>query len=279
MGHVDRFVEVDGLRTRYLEAGSGPPLILMHGASLGSCAKVWDLNLDPLAAAGFHVIAYDDPGYGLSDDPPDMTVEHRRRFLPKFLDALGLGSANVVGHSQAGGVAVLVALDQPHRISKLMILGTATLVPPLPGHGPDVFGDGPSEEPTLELTIEALKVHVLDVGAIPRELIEARHRMSIGHPFQAYLRRRAGPRMTTGEENLPLWQRLTELKVPLLMVYGLQDDRGSVGQRAQRFLEQSPQLQIELIDRCSHLIQWDQPRRFHELAATFFSDQPRPGKG
>ena len=79
MGQVDRFVEVDGLRTHYLQAGAGPPIILMHGASVGSSANVWNLNLDPLAHAGFRVIAYDDPGYGLSDDPPDTTVKHRRR--------------------------------------------------------------------------------------------------------------------------------------------------------------------------------------------------------
>jgi pimeloyl-ACP methyl ester carboxylesterase len=271
MGHVDRFVEVDGLKTRYLEAGNGPPLILMHGASLGSSAHVWDLNLDPLAAAGFRAIAYDDPGYGLSDDPPDTTVKHRRRFLPRFLDALGLESAHVIGHSQSGGVAVQVALDQSQRFTQLMIMGTASLVPPLPGQGPDEYGEGLDREPTIEQSIEDLKVHVFDVAAIPRELIEARHRMSVGHPFQAYLKRRAGPRMTTGDDNPPLWARLTELKMRFLMVYGLQDNRGAVGQRAQRFKEQSPGLQIELIDRCSHLIQWDQPQRFHELAVKFFT--------
>lgn len=272
MGHIDRFIEVDGLRTRYLEAGDGPPVLLMHGASLGSSAHVWDLSLDPLASAGFRVIAYDDPGYGLSDDPPDTTVRHRRRFLPRFMDALGLERANVVGHSQAGGVAVQAALDQPQRFIKLMVMGTTSLVPPLPGQGPDEYGGGPLEEPTLEETIEELKVHVFDVEATPRELIEARHRMSIGQCFQSYLKRRAGPRATTGDEHPPLWQRLTELRMPLLMVYGLQDNRGAVGERAQRFKEQSPERRIELIDRCSHLIHWDQPQRFHKLAVTFFTD-------
>ena len=57
----DRFVTVEGLKLRYIERGTGPAVILLHGASLGSSADVFLRNLGPLADAGFRAIAFDQP--------------------------------------------------------------------------------------------------------------------------------------------------------------------------------------------------------------------------
>ncbi len=51
MGYQDKFVQIDGLKTRYIEDGAGPAVILLHGASLGSSADVFERNLRPLAYA------------------------------------------------------------------------------------------------------------------------------------------------------------------------------------------------------------------------------------
>src|SRR5262245_14686205 len=102
----DKFVTVDGLKTRYLEEGAGHPVLLLHGASLGSSADVFIRNLGPLARAGLRAIAFDQPGFGLTDTPADHSPAYRRDFVPKFMDALGLKSAALVGHSQAGNPAV-----------------------------------------------------------------------------------------------------------------------------------------------------------------------------
>ncbi len=69
MVYSDQFVQVDGLKTRYIEQGSGPAVVLLHGASLGSSADVFARNLPTLARAGLRVIAYDQPGFGLTDNP------------------------------------------------------------------------------------------------------------------------------------------------------------------------------------------------------------------
>src|ERR1044071_2729630 len=113
MAYADKFVQVDGLKTRYIEDGKGPAVILLHGASLGSSADVFERNLRPLAAAGVRAIAYDQPGFGLTDNPKDYSVAYRRRFIMMFLDALGLDKAALVGHSQAGGMAIALAFDYP----------------------------------------------------------------------------------------------------------------------------------------------------------------------
>ena len=86
----DKFAAVDGLRLRYIEEGEGPVVLLLHGASLGSSADVFIRNLAPLARAGFRAIAYDQPGFGLSDVPFDHSPAYRRDSVPKFLDAIGV---------------------------------------------------------------------------------------------------------------------------------------------------------------------------------------------
>src|SRR5919106_2582821 len=87
MEYENKYVQVDGLKTRYIEEGSGPAAVLLHGASLGSSADVFERNLKPLANAGVRAIAYDQPGFGLTDNPADYSVAYRRRFIMSFLDA------------------------------------------------------------------------------------------------------------------------------------------------------------------------------------------------
>lgn len=132
----DRFVTVNGLRLRYIEQGTGQPVILLHGASLGSSADVFIRNLQPLADGGVRPIAYDQPGFGLSDTPTDLSVAYRRDSIIGLLDALGLEKAAIVGHSQAGNMAFATALAHPDRIASVVVLGTGSLLPPLPDDHP-----------------------------------------------------------------------------------------------------------------------------------------------
>src|SRR5919206_1782467 len=83
----DKFVTVDGLKLRYIEEGSGPSVLFLHGASLGSSADVFLRNLPAFARAGFRAVAFDIPGFGLSDKPEKQSVPQQRNSIPKFIDA------------------------------------------------------------------------------------------------------------------------------------------------------------------------------------------------
>ena len=148
----NKFVTVAGLRTRYIEQGQGPAIVLLHGASLGSSADVFRRNLAPLAGMGFRVIAYDQPGFGLSDDPPDWGIKFRTAFILQFMDALGIDKATMIGHSQAGNMAVELALSNPDRVERIAVLGTGSLLKPLPEGdkkaGPAEGEEGGDTEPT-----------------------------------------------------------------------------------------------------------------------------------
>ena len=269
---TEKFVQVDGLKTRYLEEGNGPEVLLLHGASLGSSADVWERNLAPLAAHGLRPIAFDQPGFGLTDNPKDYSVPYRRRFILQFIDALGIKKAALVGHSQAGAMAVGLAFDHTDRISKVVALATGSLLPPLPEggkSGPGEGEEGGNSEPTLGESRALLEHNIFNHSLITPKVVEQRHRMSVGKNFQALLERSKAPR-GGGKDPVPIWERLHQLPVPLLMIYGKQD-RGSAAARAALLKERFPTLKLHLLDNAKHLAQWDAAEEFERLAGPFFS--------
>ena len=269
---TEKFISVDGLKTRYLEEGNGPAVILLHGASLGSSADVWERNLAPLASRGLRAIAFDQPGFGLSDNPKDYSVAYRRRFILQFMDGLRINQGGLVGHSQAGAMAAGLAFDHPDRISKVIVLATGSLLPPLPEGAKQGAGEGEEgggSEPTLADTRALLEQNLFDHSLITPEVLEKRHRMSVGKNFSAFVKRSNLPR-GGGKESVPLWQRLHQLPVPLLMIYGKQD-RGSAAARASLLKERFPTLNLHLLDRCKHLAQWDAAEEFTSLSGKFLT--------
>jgi pimeloyl-ACP methyl ester carboxylesterase len=268
---VERFVDAGGVRARYLEEGSGPVVLLLHGASLGSSADVWARTMSDLAAIGMRAIAPDLPGFGLTDNPSDHSVGFRARFIPSFLDAIGVDRAHVVGHSQSGQVAVRLAIDEPARIGKIVVLGTASMLPPLPDSaaGDAAEGDegGDSTEPTIHDVRRRLADTVFDHSKITHEAVALRHRMSTGKNFEAFLARRAAKSGDKKKDAKPLWQRLDEVTVPMRLIYGRQDRAAE--RRAALAKQRYPGLDVHLIDRCRHLIQWDAPSEVAALLADF----------
>jgi pimeloyl-ACP methyl ester carboxylesterase len=266
---MEKTIQVDGLKTCYLEEGAGPAVVFLHGASLGSSARAFERNLPAFAAAGFRAIAYDQPGFGLTDNPTDYSTSYRTQFIVKFLDAIDASRAALVGHSQAGGMAVRVALQHPTRLSHLLVVGGGGVLPPLPGKtggGPAEGQEGTSATPTLEDMRNIMNNNFFNKSLITTELLEQRLKMSVGKNFDAFSARSKAREPQGG--GVPLYQRLKEISVPLLLLYGKQD-RGSAAERAALLKEQEPSLRIELIDNAAHLVIWEAADKFNEAALRF----------
>ncbi len=273
---ANSFVTVDGLRTRYIEEGGGPAVILLHGGSLGSSADIFKRNMKPLASAGLRVIAFDQPGYGLSDIPRDHSAAYRREFIPKFVAALGLGKVALVGHSNLGNAAVTLALKNPENYSHIVALGTGSLLPPLDDGGavrpPPFLVERAkiNSEPTLEQTRELMETYLYHHELITDEEVALRHRYSIGRNFEAFLARKRVAASGNKPARGASWQLLPQLKTPLLMIYG-RDDRGGAEQRAKLLRERCPEINLHLVDRCKHLLPWDAADDFVRLSAPFLT--------
>jgi len=268
----ERFAEVDGLRVRYFEEGTGPAVFLLHGASLGSSADVWSGNLSDVASHGLRVIAPDLPGFGMSDNPADVSVGYRAKFVVALMDKLAIDRAHLVGHSQSGQIAVRLALTQPDRVGKIVVLGTASLLPPVPDAPDTGEGDeGEMNEPTLDDVRNQIAETLFDQGRLTPEAIALRHRMSTGKNFEAFLARRAAKGGGKKKDAKPLWQRLDEVKVPMRLIYGREDRAAE--RRAELARERYPSLDLHLIDRCRHLMQWDAPAPMASLVGEFLAPE------
>lgn len=125
-----------GVGVNVVEVGSGPPVVLVHG--LPGCAYDWRALSGSLANRGRRALAYDRVGFGRSDPRPEdisYTVEQNARELLGLLEALDLRDTSVVGWSYGGGTAILAAHQDPSRMGRLVLVGSA---------GPGIEETGPS---------------------------------------------------------------------------------------------------------------------------------------
>ncbi|HET7400236.1 MAG TPA: alpha/beta hydrolase [Usitatibacter sp.] len=264
---AEHYVEVEGLRTRWLAEGEGTPLVLLHGASLGSSCDVWRGTLPLLAAHGLRVLAPDLPGFGLTDNPADHSLGFRTRFVPAFMQAIGVMRAVVVGHSQSGRIPVALALQGSGAIAGAVVVGTGSLLPPLPGASK---AEGEGEEgvdapPTLSQARAMLEDNVHRRELVTDEAVALRQRMCTGKNFAAFQARRAAKGATKeGRDTVPAWQRLGDFPVPLRLIYG-REDRGHAAERVALARSRDPALDIHLVDGARHLVHWDAPEAFVAL--------------
>jgi pimeloyl-ACP methyl ester carboxylesterase len=122
-GFEERFAEVRGTRLRYLAAGEGEPLLLVHG--LGGAAANW-LALAPLLLATRRLLVPELPGHGGSSAlPAAPSLNAYADRLGLVLEHEGLASAGVVGHSLGGAIALRLSIRRPDAVSALVLAGAA----------------------------------------------------------------------------------------------------------------------------------------------------------
>src|SRR5213593_674333 len=86
-----QYIDIEGLKTFYIKTGNGHPLLLIHGGAPGASSLVnWKPNLDYLGASGFTVFAFDQPGFGNTDNPEDYSMEYRVTHARSFINAMNL---------------------------------------------------------------------------------------------------------------------------------------------------------------------------------------------
>jgi pimeloyl-ACP methyl ester carboxylesterase len=123
---LGRSIEIDGGRIQYLDQGSGPALLLIHGLT-GQMRHFTHSLLDKLKS-DYRVVIVDRPGSGYSTRPPlaSAAIAAQARTIARFAEAIGLQRPLVVGHSLGGAIALSLALNFPERVAGLALLAPAT---------------------------------------------------------------------------------------------------------------------------------------------------------
>jgi len=133
-----QFISVDGIELYYIEAGptDGPAVMLLHG--FGGSTFTWRETVPALAEAGYRVIAYDRPPYGLAEKSTAIAVSGQAyaEQLAALMDALEIDSAVLVGHSAGGDVIARFAVDYPQRVDSLVFAAGAVVAGTGDGQSP-----------------------------------------------------------------------------------------------------------------------------------------------
>lgn len=120
-----RYVEVDGLRLAYIDEGEGPPVVFFHGEPTWSF--LWREVIPPVRDAGRRCIAPDYAGFGRSDKPTDLswyTYDRHVELMAALLERLDVRDATAVVHDWGGPIGLRLAVEHPHRFSRLVIMET-----------------------------------------------------------------------------------------------------------------------------------------------------------
>jgi pimeloyl-ACP methyl ester carboxylesterase len=270
------FIDVQGVPTRYMYAGSGNPVLLVHG--IGAASDNWIRTLDPLGkrhaayapdnlGAGFTGIV------GLGGGPPQP---HMVRHLVAFVDALGLQRFDVVGHSYGGLLGALITLKHPARVRRLVLVSSAsTFLPPadmrkalersLSQLGPAV------ESSELEEFRKRKRRAAFDPASIPEELVYASF-IANARPGRLEFYRAAVTGLIATAESTEhrVYARLEHIETPTLVISG-RDDAGCPLEPMERGARRLPQHEHVVFDRCGHFPMLEHPVRFNELVTRFLA--------
>jgi pimeloyl-ACP methyl ester carboxylesterase len=263
------YIQVDGIKTFVVKAGRGHPLLLIHGAAPGASSLVnWKLNVEPLAAAGFAVYAYDQPGFGYTDNPTDHSIEYRVTHAKALINALGFDQVHVVGNSVGGYIAARLALEDK-RVRSFVTTTSGSLSPQGSADSQALAKKHSDElreyEPSLENMRKLTLGTIFHKELVTEELVRERYEMSTGKNYEAQLERRNAQRQR------PVYDDLSQLRVKALLLWG-SNDRGVSVERGLELFRRVPGAEFHLFDKCAHWVQWDQADRFNRLVTDFLRE-------
>jgi pyruvate dehydrogenase E2 component (dihydrolipoamide acetyltransferase) len=219
-GPQPEFVDAGGKRIRYLKAGpdtappGGTPIVLIHG--FGGDLMGWMFNQAELASDR-PVYAIDLPGHGgSSKDVGEGATRDLARAVTDFMDAKGISSAHLVGHSLGGAVATLIAAKSPERVVALTLIAPG-------GLGPEIaqdFIDGFIAETRARKLKPVLEMLTANPALVTADMVEDVLKFKRLDGATAALQKIAAANFVGGQQRGSLRDRLAGLTVPVQVIWG-----------------------------------------------------------
>ena len=242
---VERYVEVDGFRVRYLEAGTGPPLICLHASGGPRLSRGHDL-----LAERYRVILFEMPGFGASAaNERSESVTALARTMAAAVAELGIERYNLWGTSFGGRVACWLAVQYPERLEALVLVGPAAILPE--GHTSRTAGVPLADRAGLYFAHPERQ----PPGPPPDPEVIAKQEALVG--------RLRGPNRDADLEG-----RLAGLQIPTLVLFGT-EDRLIPSEMGRVYREIMPNCHLILVYDAGHHIDADRPEAFVSVVTDF----------
>ena len=274
------FYDAAGISTRCIEAGDGPPVIMLHG--VGGHAEAYARNVMPLSRR-FRAMAIDYLGFGLTDKPDEPPTRDRYvRHLLDFMDAAGIEKAHLVGESLGGWIATWTALQHPDRVDKLVSVCGARIEVETDPESARHVESGRQElkrltrqfidNPTRDNVRKRLGWLFHDPADITEELVDIRWALYQRADAQKSLRRSAD-QMEQGDkpEEIGLTaERLAQISHPTFMLW-TSHNPSTPAATAERATAHIPDAKFTVMQDCGHWPQWEDPDTFNQLVEDFLA--------
>jgi pimeloyl-ACP methyl ester carboxylesterase len=266
---VRKTIKAGGIDTDYLEAGSGDPVVLLHGSGPGVSAQAnWQHNIGPLSQH-FHVFAPDIVGFGATERPNDVIYSLRTwvDHVWAFLDAIGIQSTSIVGNSLGGRIALAMASEHPERITKMVLMGSPGVGMTMTGGLAALRAYTPSYESMRDLLLNHFAV---DKSIITDDLVRIRYEASVAPgAYEAYRSmffdpRHAGSELGIGEDEV------RSITTPSLLVHGREDNVVPL-QVATTMVGLLPNADLHVFAGCGHWTQIERAEEFCDLVGSYLS--------
>jgi pimeloyl-ACP methyl ester carboxylesterase len=256
-----QLVQVGGQLVHVEQAGSGEPVVLIHG--FGASTYSWR-RVMPELAKSFRVVALDLNGFGYTERPRQFasyTREGQAELVLKTLDALGIGRAHFVGHSYGGGLTLYLAQSHPERFLSMVLVDSSA-----PTYANDRRSRAAALLPLDELFVRTV---VLRSGMVRKSLLRSYYDGSLVTPelVQAYLDRLriegTGYAFYGLTAPAPAGDAvvLEKIEVPTLVVWGAHDNLISP-ESGRRAAARLPHADFVLFDHSGHLPMEEEPGAF-----------------
>ena len=264
---AEEFLQLAGGRVHLLRGGTGEPVLFLHAAG---GAGAWLPFPGPLADAGFEVIAPDHPGFGKSDDFPEVeAIDDLVYHYLDVLDGLGLKRPHVVGGSFGGWIAAELAVHSPHRIGSLTLLSAAGLR--LPDHPvTDLFLLPPDRLLTTLFNNPPPLPADAGAGTAPDiDAIIAAYREATSLARFCWVPFLSDPKLE---------RRLGRITAPTLVV-APSDDRLIPVEHAKRYAASIPGAAYAEVADCGHAMYFERPAAFASVITQFLASHPLAESG
>jgi pimeloyl-ACP methyl ester carboxylesterase len=277
----DRYIQVGTVNTRYWVAGEGHPVLLLHGFT--NSVEDWLLNFNELAAH-YRVYAVDLIGHGKTDKPLSASyhIDDLASFITRFMDAVDVKQADLIGHSLGGWICLWTAIQNPAYVKKIVLVDSAGLTKEnpieirlmsIPGLGE--FLSAMVLGADFEKYLAMQRKNWPDSETASDEMIRLKYEATkweaIGKTALKTLRSIMNFFGTKDREYLPVLEGLPAIKNPMLVVWGRQDKLAPVA-NTQIIADRCPQAQIEIFDNCGHDAMVEKPGMFNQLVLEFLWD-------
>jgi pimeloyl-ACP methyl ester carboxylesterase len=241
------FVEADGFRIRYCEAGQGAPLVHLHGAGGPRLSRAHDL-----LAQRFRVIAIEMPGFGRSEENTrTRTIADLAATIVQALDRIGLDRFDLMGTSFGGRTALWLAAQNPERLRALVLEAPAAVRPQGAAAGAAPVAGTPEE------MAARLYAHPERMPPLPP-----------ADPAVQAKQQRLVARLRGPARDPDLEAALRRLDIPTLVLFGTMD-RVIPPEMGRHYKELMPNCHLVLVYDAGHAIGAERPEAFAEVVTDF----------